>query len=180
MRASTKRTLSLLISVLFIIAALVVYVNLVRPEYRDIQELRGALAGKTSLLASQKTIISQVRNLLAQFKGAVQLQETVSLALPANEAAAAIFQQLQAIAKSSGLTIQAFGLNLLSLKSDKLGTVQVTLKIFGNYAGIQSFLKSTETNVRVMDLVSFKIEQGGKSNQDIYAYTVVLNTYYQK
>jgi len=180
MKPRTKRTISLLTSVLFLVSALAIYVNLVQPAYQDVQRLRGTLQAKTNLLARQKTIISQVQNLLAQFKSATQLQETVSLALPNNEASSALFHQIQAIARASNLTLDSIAFNLLSLKSGKLGTIQTTLRLSGNYAGIKTFLNAIETNVRVMDLVNLKLEQSTKPNQDLYGYTVALNAYYQQ
>lgn len=181
MSPSTKRSTSMLLSVLFLVAALTVYANFVRPEFKDVQQLRAALAAKTQIFENQKTIISQIQNLLAQFKGTVQLQQTVNMALPPTEDAAAVFQQIQAIANASGLVIQAFGLNPLALSPTKLGSIRATLRLIGSYNGIKKFLQSLETNVRVMDLVSLRVEQAGtKPNQDVYTYTVVFNSYYQQ
>lgn len=187
-KASIRRSLSLLGGALILIAALVIYANFVRGEYAIIQELRGTLSAKTNFLENQKAIISQVQNLIAQYQGAQQLQDTVALALPNEEEVAAIFQQLQAIARSSGLTIQSFGLNLLALKppvinlsfAKNLGTAQVTLRLFGSYEGIKNFLRAAETNVRVMDLRQLRVEQGARPAENAYAYTVVLDTYYQQ
>lgn len=181
MSPATKRSVSVLLSALFLVAALAVYANFVRPEFKDVQQLRATLAAKEQLFDSQKTIIAQIQNLLAQFKGAVQLQQTANMALPPSEDTAAIFQQIQAIANSSGLVIQAFGLHSLALNPVKLGSVSATLRLIGNYDGIKKFLRSLETNVRVMDLMSLRLEQAGtKPSQDVYAYTVVFNAYYQQ
>ena len=180
MSSSTKRSTSVLLSLLFLVGALAVYANFVRPEFKEVQQLRAMLAAKTQLLENQKTIIAQIQNLLDQFKGAVQLQQTVSMALPTNEDAAAIVQQINAIANANGLVVQAFGLNPLALSPTKLGSVRGTLRLIGAYDGIKKFLQSLETNVRVMDLVSLRLEQGSKANQDVYAYTVVFNAYYQQ
>jgi Tfp pilus assembly protein PilO len=186
-KASTKRSLSLLGSILFLIAALFIYSSWIRSEYRVIRELRGAIAAKADFLANQKAIISQVQNLITQYQGAAQIQETISLALPSEERTASIFQQIQAISKNAGLTIQSFGLNILGFRpapvkislAKNLGTIQVNLRLLGAYESIKSFLKAAETNVRIMDLRQLRVEPAGKSTENIYNYTITLDTYYQ-
>lgn len=188
MKTTTKRSLSLLGSILFLIAALVIYANFIRSAYIEALALRGTLNAKTNLLTNQKTIIAQVQGLIAQYQGTSKLQDTISLALPNGEEVAPIFQQINAIAKGNGLSIQTFNLNLLALKPApvklsfvrNLGTIQVTLKLFGPYQNIKNFLKGLETNVRVMDLVDLRIENAGSGkNESLHNYTVVFDTYYQ-
>lgn len=179
MKTSTKRSLSLFLSVILLIAALAVYAKFIRAEYRTVRDLRASLAAKSNLLASQKIMISQVENLIAQYKGAVRLQETVSLALPDQAAAASVLQQINAISRVSGLLPQSITLNELAIKPGALGTVEVNLKLIGSYEGVKNFLRSLETNVRVMDLKKLSIAPAGKPKENLYSYSVVLDTYYQ-
>ena len=55
MSSSTKRSTSVLLSLLFLVGALAVYANFVRPEFKEVQQLRAMLAAKTQLLENQKT-----------------------------------------------------------------------------------------------------------------------------
>lgn len=180
MKGSYKKIIYLFSGFIFLVFSLVVYSNFILPEYGSIQQLRGALAAKKNLLSRQKIIFPKVQNLLAQFKGLSQLQETVSLALPLGEDSVSIFQQIQAIVRISGLTIEDLGINLMPLNDQKLGELQATVKLSGNYSGIKAFLKAVEENVRLMDIISFQIEQGGASKQNVYSLVVVLNGYFQK
>lgn len=188
MKASTKRILSLLGIAVLLVAALAVYANLVRPEYRTVAELRGALSAKTRLLEDQGKVIAQVQDLLAQYQGVAQLQDTISLALPAEESVSSVFQQINAVAKANGQSIQALGLTALAIKpaasevpwSKGLGTLRINFRLLGSYAGFKNFLRALETNIRVMDLFSLKMERAGRANQDLFFYNLVVDTYYQQ
>ena len=170
-----------------LVATLAVYASLIRPEYEIVAQLRGVLSAKTKLLEEQGRVIAQVQDLIAQYQGAAQLQETISLALPTDEATASIFQQVNAIARANGQSTQAFGLTALAIKpassdapgSKGLGTLRLNFRLLGNYGGFKGFLKALETNVRVMDLAGLKMEQAGRPNQDLYFYNLVVDTYYQ-
>lgn len=180
MKPSSKRILSILFTGAFFLAALIFYVNLARPEYQSIQNLRASLSAKSVLFEEQKGIISNVKTLLSQYESAAQLQETVSLAMPLDEGVAQLFQQLFSISQLSGLTIQSFNLKTLALKPNNLGTLQVDLRLTGSYGALKTFLKFTETNIRIMDLSNLRIQPAGKSEQDLYRYDLTINTYYQQ
>lgn len=180
MKTSSKRILSILLTGLFFLLALIFYVNLVRPEYADIQSLRASLAAKSNLFDEQKEIISNVKNLLSQYESAAQLQETVSLAMPLDEGIAELFQQIFTLSQISSLSIQSFNLKTLALKPNNLGTIQVDLRFVGPYGGLKTFLRSSETNIRVMDLSNLRIQPTGKPEQDFYRYDLTINAYYQQ
>lgn len=171
MKNSLQRTISLLGSLGLLIGAMVIYSSLIRPEYQQVNELRGILTAKTDLLSEQQSIISQVESLLSQYQSSARIQETVSLSLPIKEDSSSIFGQLQALAQANGISIEVFGVQNLPITKSNLGVLQVSLKMTGPYENFKNFLQGVETNIRVMDLSSLKID---KSN-----YNIVLNTYYQ-
>ena len=178
----------MLASIVFLIAALVIYANFIRAEYTGAINLRGQLEAKNKLLADQTKIIKQVQDLINQYKGTSQLQETVSLSIPNGEEVASLFQQINTIAKGTGLITQNFNLNILPFKTTgnkttytkNLGTIQLSLKLFGPYQNIKKFLEAMEQNVRIMDLVEFRLEPAGKPTETTYNFSMLLNTYYQQ
>ncbi len=171
MKNSLQRTISLLGSLSLLIGAMVIYSLLIRPEYAQINELRGILIAKGNLLLEQQSIISQVESLLSQYQNSARIQEAVSLSLPIKEDNSSIFGQLQALAQDNNLSIEVFGVQNLPITKSNLGVLQVSLKVIGSYENFKNFLRGVETNIRVMDLSSLKI---GRTD-----YNVVLNTYYQ-
>jgi Tfp pilus assembly protein PilO len=189
MRPTLKRTMSLVISLLFLLGTVMVYSIFIRPEYDIVNELRGTLVSKSNLLAEQKAIINQVQQLLSEYKNSARVQEAVSLSLPRTEEVASVFAQLQALAQANNLFIEIFGVQSLPPKQTissrgelavvkDVGIVQVNLKISGGYEDLKSFLRGMETNIRVMDLISLRLEKSGRS-PDVYGYGLVVNTYYQ-
>ncbi len=171
MKKSLQRTISLVGTLGLLIGAMVIYSFLIRPEYAQVNELRGILIAKTNLLSEQQSIISQVEGLLSQYQNSARIQEAVSLSLPLKENMSSILGQLQALAQANNLPIEVFGVQNLPITKTGLGVLQISLKVSGPYENFKSFLQGVETNIRVMDLVSLKVE---KLN-----YNVVLNTYYQ-
>jgi len=181
MKPSTKRTLGLLASIVLLIAALVIYANLILPSYGDVQQLRGELTAKVSLYEQQQTIITRVKNLLAQFKNSAELQSTISLALPTDEGVTSLIRQVNSIAKAVGVRLDNFSVNVLPFKPNNLGSLQASFQITGSYGAIKNMLRILETNVRVMDLKSVRLDPAGvRPNEDRFVSSIVVEAFYQK
>lgn len=189
MRASTKRILSIMVSALLLIAAIFVYVKLIKPVYADIQKLRGEIQARNNLLKEQTHAVSQIQNLISQLQdqNITKFQEQISLVLPITESAPQALNQYQAIAQASGLGIQSVGLNYLAIKtivSDTaltkgIGTIRFKLKLLGSYEAMKAFSQAIETNVRLTDVVNSKISRTGQIGQNLYLNEIVVDSYYQ-
>lgn len=187
MKASTKRFLSIVVSGVFVIGALIVYANLITPAYSDVQLLRGELSAKADLLDNQSLAITKFQNLLVEQQGSAKLQERISLVLPPKESVADIVNQLQAVALASGVSLQAVGLEYLPIRQSSegadivkgLGSLRLSIKVFSSYEAFKSFVQSFETNVRVMDLNTLKVEHAGRPEQNLFIYNLTVDTYYQ-
>jgi len=178
MRASAKRMFSLLLGGIFLIAALVVYGAFIKPQYRLINNFRGALAAKVGLLTKQEKVFSSVQNLLARYQGAARLREGVLFSLPVGEKTASIFNQINALAVANNLTLLAFEIRLLPSRPAvsgglvrDLGVIQISFKLSGHYLHLKNFLGGLETNIRLMDIQDLRMENNN--------YSLVVNTYYQ-
>ena len=86
MKAATKRAFSLLLSAVLLVAALVIYSTLIRPEYAVLQELRGVVEAKLKLLEETKNVSFGIENLKLEYKKDEKVIESLSLALPEDEA----------------------------------------------------------------------------------------------
>jgi len=183
LRPSGKRAFSLFVGASLLVASLAVYVVYLRPAYDEVSLLRGTLIAKQNLFEEKKQAVGKVEGLIKQYQGADRLEDVISLSLPISEEMSSVFNQLQAIAGSNGLTVQVFNVQPLSTKpSEKslvkpLGTLRLSLRLAGNYNAFKEFVRGLETNIRAMDIVSIKVESAGKG--DYFVYTVVADTYYQ-
>lgn len=155
-----------------LIGAIVLYSSFIKTEYQHVQQLRAMLIAKTNLFDEQKSIIERVKALLAEYKGTAQLQDTISLALPADESVAALFQQLFAISQSSGVQMNSLGLSQDTIRPNGLGAIKLNLLAKGSYESFKAFLRLIETNIRVMDLSKLTIQKD--------TYNFDITTYYQK
>lgn len=175
--------MSLLAGSGILIASLAGYATYLRPAYDEVSALRGTLIAKQNLFEEKKQAVDKVESLIKQYQGAGRLQDVVSMSLPQSEEVSSVFNQLQAIAGTNGLSVQVFNVQPLSTKpSEKslvkpLGTLRLSLRLAGNYNAFKEFVRGLETNIRAMDVVSIKVESAGKG--DFFMYTVVADTYYQ-
>ncbi|MBI4992507.1 MAG: type 4a pilus biogenesis protein PilO [Candidatus Harrisonbacteria bacterium] len=187
MRASTKRALSLLASSGFVVFALIVYITLIQPEYEMIKELRGGLDSNIKILADTRTALLGVDKLKIEYKQNEKKIDTLSLALPSEESVSSIVAQINNRSEANSLIIQSIGINYLPIKSPigsvslirGIGTLQLDLRIFGSYSSFKRFLQDLERNVRIMDVRNLRLESAGKPDQDLYAFNLTVDTYYQ-
>jgi len=189
MRASTKRILSIMISAILLIAVVVVYVKLIQPAYSDVQKLRGEIQARQNLLQDQSQAVTQVQNLISQLQNQniAQFQDQISLVLPKTESVPQALNQYQAIAQASGLSIQSVSINYLAIKpaatninlAKGIGTDRFKLNVLGPYEAIKTFFEAIETNVRLTDLVNFKLNRTGQPGQNLYLTEIVVDSYYQ-
>ena len=190
MKASSKRILSILASGFFFIMAVVIYALFIRPEYDNVQRLRSEVASRMQALEQQKDVVKQIQRLLQEYQGVARLQETLSLALPQESGVAEALNQLNGAAQIGGLAIQSAGVQSLAIrpssapiKSAKgIGTLRFNAKISGDYDQIKRFLQMLETNIRLMDVKSLKIESGVDPTQKSvqkYLYNITVDAYYQ-
>ncbi|MCP6720199.1 MAG: type 4a pilus biogenesis protein PilO [Patescibacteria group bacterium] len=189
MKTSTKRILSIGLAGLFFIGILVVFGSLIRPEMTKINEKRALLSSKETLFSNEQDAVSQVRDLIGQFQSIVKLQETVSLALPLEENITQILNQLQSIANLSNVEMRSFSIRPLAFEASRqplvkrLGVLELDISIDGPYDNIKNFLRSLETNVRVVNAKSFRLAtisgEGSPPGED-FNMTLTVEVYHQE
>ena len=200
MKSSAKRAFSLLVSAILLVGSLVVYGFFVRPAYDDVTALRGELVAKQKFFDDKQAAVKKVQSLILQYKGAGSLQDMISLSLPQSEEVSSVFNQLQAIAGTNGMTVEVFNVQPLAMRAGAddvvapdgtkakgagqplvrpIGTLRLSLRLTGPYAAFKEFVRGLETNIRAMDIVSMKVEPVGQKGVDMFSYTLVADTYYQ-
>lgn len=182
MRASTKRILSIGIALVFFIGAVVVYQNLIGPEGAVIMEKRGIVTAKANLFEGQQQAVTEVQGLISQFQNLKSLQESVSLSMPDGQKTTLALSQIEAIARSSNVTIVSLDFRSLTARPSeqqlikKLGTLEVKLGLVGAYNDLKNFLRLLETNVRVANVKELNF---ARAQQD-YNLNIMAEMYYQE
>jgi len=185
MKSSTYRLLSILGSLAFLIGAVLVYTNLVQPAYSDVQNLRGKKTALQDTIVQDEQAVATVNNLVGQYQSLSQLRDSLSNILPTEERVPEAVYQLQGIASVRQMEIQSLSLQYLPMQATQpgsltkpMGTLSVNLRVAGTYQNFKLFLSDLETNIRLMDVSSIRIE-GGNIPGGKLTYTVVVNAYYQ-
>lgn len=197
MKPSTKRALSILFSIFFLIATIIVYTSLIQPEIGNSSELQSVVASKTNAYNNQKNAVAQVSKLIGQFQSAGALQQTLSLAMPIGPSVTQALNQWYTISQNSQASVQSLDIKVGNsiMSSDQplakgMGTIAVNLGVVGTYDAVKQFLTSVESNTRVINVVSFDFKpigasQGGTSPQSssanqLYSLQMTVNTFYQQ
>jgi hypothetical protein len=193
MKQSTKRFASFTVAFALVVAALVVYFNLVVPAYEDGQQVKAEMLARKDFVNNQKDAIDQTKKLIASYKGEGQLQQVVSEVLPLAPDLAGAFAQLNGIIQVNHLSPQGVTVNIPVLQNTPktpgtqntgvtikpFGSIALQVRLIGTYEDFKAFLKNLESNIRIFDTEKVGVQQAGKPNQDIYIFDLTLNTYYQ-
>lgn len=186
MKSSTKRIFSILAAVILLVGAAFIYASLIKPAYVEIQKKRAELAAQKSARNKLEAAVNQIKKLLVEYQDAKLIQETVSAILPVEQMLPQSLAQITGLAENSGLFIQSLGSQPLSIKpsvNPKLikgvGTLRFNIRLAGSYESFKSFLNQMANNIQLMDLTDLKMEPVGGSNQNIFLYTITVDTYYQ-
>jgi Tfp pilus assembly protein PilO len=185
MKPSAKRLVGILTSLLLLMGALMVYSSLVVPKYKEIQILRGERAAKTNLLRDESGSVEAVKRLLDRYESISSLRDNINLTLPNEEEVAAVVNQIQGISSSNGMLLNSLSIKPLSVMANKgetdgvkpVGSMRVLVEMMGGYDSLETFLGALETNIRIMDVYSLQVTEGGTNGP--YKYQMEIDTYYQ-
>lgn len=186
MKTSTKRILSIGLAAFLFVGILVVYASFIRPELGRVGEKRALVVAKENLFANESNAVGQVQNLIGQFQSIAALQETVSLALPQEENVTGVLNQIQSIANLSNASLSSFTIKPLAYEATReplvkrLGSLELTLSVSGSYGNLKQFLRSLETNVRIINISNFQFVPVGDPLLDNYNLNLVVETFYQE
>ncbi len=192
MKQTTKRLSSTLIALLLLVAAFVVFFNLIQPEYTIVEGLRAQEVSEQLLLASEQALVKQVQGIVSSYQSQAAQAQEVSLAMPIGPDTSEALAQIYGIAANSGLTIQNVAVTsqnsgigasssgdttassasstsmAISAVIKPKGTLTFQVAGIGSYGALKTFLQGVETNIRVFDVTGIGISPiaslGGSSS----------------
>jgi len=195
MKYTAKRNLSLSLSVIFLVLALIVFFVWDWPSFKAVGELNKKINQEQTQYNNQYQAVQIAKSIIDQYKSLINVSQTVSLSIPRDPEIQNLLAQVDNITTQSGLTLDNINFEtaatvVLSAKQAKQSTsivqsyrtMTLTLGLSGNYDSLKTWLNAIETNIRVMDVV--KISFAGLSteaskNIGIFNFKVTLNVYYQ-
>lgn len=191
MRISTKRILSISVSLLLFIGVIVVYFQLIVPKAQEFSKRRAENFSKQSVYNNQKEAVDQVQKLIAQVRDLKELQKSVGFAMPVGPDTIGVLRQIDAISKSTNATITSLSFRISppfipSGKNKKItivkpmGVVNVTVSVKGFYENLKKFLELLEKNIRVANVKTFRFTPGiGKDAGMNDSFEVNVDVFYQ-
>ena len=184
MNPALRRLIGVMASMIFFLGSVAVFSFFIVPASHETQTLRGERNALAELLDRETSRIEAVSALFEQYGGVSDLQRTLGMALPTEEEVPGIINQLQGIAKASGVSKNSLNINLPAIKASNkddvikpVGVIQVTFALEGSYDQIKAYFDAIETNVRVMDVQRLGVQNGTEGST--LNYNIVVNAYYQ-
>lgn len=201
MKQNSKRLVSIVLALLFLILALVLFFDLVEPTYSNLETTKGQLIGEQTFLATESQAVTQAQQLIAEYQNESQGEQDAALAMPTGPDIAGALAQAYGIAQSNDVAIETINASTPTLQVQSqaspgtteavkpLGTILLQVTGLGSYESLMSFLSELETNIRIFDLKGITIQPaqiaavGGKGSapatQDIFTYNLTVAVYYQ-
>jgi len=191
MRISTKRILSIGVSLLLFIGVVVVYFQLIVPKAKELSKRRSEMVSKQTAYNNQREAVDQVQKLIAQIRDLKELQKSVGFAMPTGPDTIGALRQIDAISKSTNATIISlnFRISPPTNRSTKnksvtilkpMGVVNVTVSVRGFYENLKRFLELLEKNIRVANVRTYRFMPGvGKDSGINDAMDVSVDMFYQ-
>lgn len=179
-----KRILFAILSLVFIIGAVVIYSSFIQPSYTKIQELRAELAMNRASYERYQKSIKQLQSLSAQYQDINQLQTIIGRILPEGRDTTNLAGQLIGFAKLNRLQITGLGTKVGTVQKSEnkaiqsLGTIKAQLTVQGGYNDFKTFLGQIENNLLILDVENLSM-QVGKEGKTGLENSVSFTSYYQ-
>ncbi len=205
MKQSSKRFASLLLCLAFLVAALLIFFELIEPAYGDLQTKKATQLSNQNFLATESQAVAQAKSLLTQYENDTVAESSLALAMPSGPDVAGALAELYGIAANNNINVQSIAISAPIIQQSQaagsttgssltlaqivkpLGKLSLTLAASGNYENFKNFLSQLETNIRLFDITSLSLTPAvtaattgkGGGNADLFSYSATVVTYYQ-
>lgn len=172
-------------SLFFVIGAMIIYNSLIKSETAIIDEKRGIINSKATLLQDETRTVNQIKVLMEKFEDIAPLEDTLSLSIPDDEDIIGTIRQIESISRVSGVDLISLSFTALPFADarapfmKRLGTLNIDIRVEGFYQEIKRFLELLETGIRISVVEEFGIRPV-RAGENFYSLTVDFNVYYQE
>ncbi len=184
MKHSLKRFSAIIIALAFIVGAIIIYSNFIKPTYDGIKMKQGELAKKESVIKEQKEIFGKFQKIFSTYQNYGDVSKNISLALPLNPNVSEEVFQLSSLALLNKLDFQSIDTKELAITPSasqlikSKGTLRSNIKLTGGYESFKAYLDNLETNIRILSINSLRVEKMTNVS-DLFNYNLEVDVYYQ-
>lgn len=186
MRASAKRFYSILVGIGLLFGAVYVYSSYIKSAYEGVQKLRGERSAESKQLGEAKATTQVVSGLLEKYQSVSEIEDKLSLSLPVGEKIPEVLTQLQGLSDLNSIKIDSMSFQYLPIEYAKektvlrpRGALRLSLRFASKHDNLKRFISSLETNIRLLDIVSLKIDGGGSTKNPNLNCNLTVDSYYQ-
>lgn len=186
----SKNIIIFILTLAFI--AIVVFLDL--PIIQETLSLRKDLKEQEEELSEKQTLLVKIENLIKDYQGSQEDLKRISYILPTGQDLPNLIIQLEALAFEAGLVLEAVDFSAPEeqgvTKAQQVGsseeivikkyqTLNINLKLIGDYLAFKNFLKLIEENIRLIDIVSVNFSFQSSEGFQFLNFDLNLKTYYQ-
>ena len=203
MKPSIKRMLSAVISLVFIIAATVVFLKLIQPEYAVLERNKSTKAAQEEQIDRKKNIDELIAKQSDNYNKNSGYRDVFTAALPARPAIDMALAQIDYLAGQNNISLSSVAVSettpplsdsarrdpySLEALVGKYKTISLNVVAAGQYDNFRKFVENIESGVRIIDIKDMSVQQSALPNSPtssrnqaqapVYIYNLNLNAYY--
>lgn len=165
MTTQSKRKIVILVGLVFLLASLFVYFNLLKPMLGGASKLRGELVSKENLFKDMKSAIQQLKQKVEALKGD---EDRVNRIISTGPNLSELINQLHGLAIQKNISLNSIAptvalATISAAEAERtilrpLNTIRLLLKFSGSYDNIKEFVNALGVNLRLIDIREVNIE----------------------
>jgi Tfp pilus assembly protein PilO len=190
MRASTKRILSIFLSLVGLFYALLALSNAVIPGFARLSALRTEIAEKSLARNRLEELVTQARDYISRQGELERRAQAIDAALPSRPALPELVAILSALASKNNSFLSQLQFETREYRAEAgavsgpaVSKVAIRANIVGTYPNIKAWLRDVETELRLLDVDTFNIQstavEQATANTPL-SVEVALNAYWQQ
>lgn len=150
------------------------------PEYNNISELNIGIKERQDLYDSRSATIKKIQDINKEYQQKSADIAKISAVLPSKKSLAETLSAIDKLSSQNGL--QLVSATVTGQPSNDPTNVYnlmpIELALSGNYLAFESFLQSTEKNLRLIDIIAINATSEGETS--LLNFNVKANAYYLK
>ncbi len=184
------------IALIGIFLATILFLNW--PAFEKISETRVQIKNINKTIQEKEELAAKVEQLRGVYDARQEDIKKLYYVLPEKQQIPELIVQFETLASGNGLILEELAIEEKARKKtakqeepteksirekilDRVNVLQVSLVLSGDYLSLENFLKSLESNVRLMDITEIELApQKGEKESPILNFKINLETYYQR
>lgn len=186
-KPSNQRLIIIIGSFLLLVGTVYIFLSFVYPSFQEIQTLRAERQARLELKKEQEDAEKKISELTKFYTDELSdTQRLFSSYLPVGPEAPVVLNHLQGIARNNGLDVSSISFQYQPVRPSpadslikEVGVLRITMSMVGRYEELKTFISQVETNVRILDVHSLRVDGGAVPRKEEFDYTLTVDAYYQ-